>query len=527
MNDSLDSLVGNLVDKDFKHLLREFSGERLELVKEKGVYPYEYMDGFKKFDECELPNKDAFFSSLKCKGISDEDYLEVWNVFDIKNLGKYHDLYLKTDVLLLCDVFEKFTDVCLEYYDLDPCHYFSSPGLAWDAMLKMTGVKLKLIYDIDMHLFIEKGMCGGIYYIAKRYCKANNKYVKSYDENKNSTFIMYWDVNNLYGWVMTQYLPYDGFERMSEEEISEINFHLGTGDSNEGYILEVDLEYSSDLDDLHSDYPLAPEKLKVSDDMLSNYCLGIAKEYGIKVGEVNKLIPDLKKKENYIVHYRNLQLYRSLGMKVVKINKVLKFKQFDWLKKFVIFNTKKRMCAVNRFEKDFFKLMVNSVYGKTMENLRKRVSVKLVNNEKDYVKFVSRPTFVSQKFLDKNLVAIHKVKPVLLLNKPIYVGFCVLDLSKLLMYDWHYNYFVKKFDCSLCFTDTDSLVSEIRGVDGVYEKVHEDKDLFDFSDYSKESKFYDDSNKKAIGKMKDEMSGKVISEFVGLKSKMYSLVTVR
>ena len=191
-----------------------------------------------------------------------------------------------------------------------------------------------------------------------------------------------------------------------------------------------------------------------------------------------------------------------------------------------MFNTEKRMCAVNRFEKDFFKIMVNSVYGKTMENLRKRVNVKLVNNEKDYVKYVSRPTFVSQKTLDKNLVAIHKVKPVLLLNKPIYVGFCVLDLSKLLMYDWHYNYFVKRFDCSLCFTDTDSLVYEIRGVDDVYEKVYKDKDLFDFSDYSKESKFYDNSNKKVIGKMKDEMSGKVISEFVGLKLKMYSLVTV-
>ena len=213
-------------------------------------------------------------------------------------------------------------------------------------------------------------------------------------------------------------------------------------------------------------------------------------------------------------------------MKVVKFNKVLKFKQSDWLKKFVIFNTEKRMCVVNGYEKGFFKLIVNSVYGKTMGNLRKRVSVKLVNNEKDYVKYVSRPTFVSQKILDKNLVAIHKVKPVLLLNKSIYVGFYVLDLSKLLMYDWHYNYFIKEFGCRLLFTDTDSLLYEIRSADDVYEKVYENKDLFDFSDYSKESKFYDDSDKKVIGKMKDEMSGKVISEFVGLKSKMYSLVTV-
>ena len=220
-------------------------------------------------------------------------------------MGEYHDLYLKADVSLLCDVFEKFINVCLEYYDLDPCHYFSSLGLAWDAMLKMTRAELKLIDDIDMHLFIEKGMRRGISYIAKRYFKANNKYVKGYDENKENTFIMYWDVNNLHGWAMTQYLLYNDFEWMGEEKISEINFDLVSEDSNEGYILEVDLEYPDDLHDLHSDYPLAPEKLKVSDDMLSSYCLSIAKEYGIRVGEFNKLIPNLKNKKImlYIIEF--------------------------------------------------------------------------------------------------------------------------------------------------------------------------------------------------------------------------------
>ena len=173
--------------------------------------------------------------------------MRVRNAFDIKNLGEYYDLYLKTDVLLLCNVFQKFIDICLEYYDLDLCHYSSSPGLTWDAMLKMTGIKLKLIDDIDMHLFIEKGVRGDTSYIVRRYCKANNKFVKGYHKNKDSTFIMYWDVNNLHGWAMTHYLPYGDFEWMNEEEISEIDIDLIDKDSDKGYILEVKLEYPDNL----------------------------------------------------------------------------------------------------------------------------------------------------------------------------------------------------------------------------------------------------------------------------------------
>ena len=147
--------------------------------------------------------------------ISLKDYLtceKIWGKFDIKNVGDYHDHYLKKDVLLLADVFEKFIDTCLKFYGLDPCHYFSSPGLSWDAMLKMTGVKLEKISDIDKYLFIEKGLRGGISYIAKRYAKANNKYMNDYDPKKPSTFITYLDMNNLYGWAMSEYLPYGRFK---------------------------------------------------------------------------------------------------------------------------------------------------------------------------------------------------------------------------------------------------------------------------------------------------------------------------
>ena len=211
-------------------------------------------------------------------------------------------------------------------------------------------------------------------------------------------------------------------------------------------------------------------------------------------------------------------------MNLTKVHRILKFKQFDWLKKYIDFNTDKRKNAANSFGKNYFKLMNNSVFGKTMENLRKRTSVKLVNNSKDYVKCISKPNFVSQKIFSKNFVAIHEIKPVLIHNKPIYVGFSMLDLSKLLMYEFHYKYIKSKLDAKLLFTDTDSLVYEIKTEDA-YKDFYQDKDLFDFSDYPLDSKFFDPVNKKVIGKMKDEFKGRIINQFVGLKSKMYSFIS--
>ena len=188
----------------------------------------------------------------------------------------------------------------------------------------------------------------------------------------------------------------------------------------------------------------------------------IADEYDIKVGDVKKLIPNLRKKTKYVLHYRNLQLYLFLGMKLIKINNMLKFKQSNWIKKYTDFNTEKRMNAANDFEKDFFKLMINSVYGKAMENLRKRINVRLVNNEKDFLKYTSRPTYITHKIFGKDYAAIHEIKPVLMLNKPIYVGFTVLELSKWMMYDFHYNFIKNNFNAELLFTDTDSLTCEIK-----------------------------------------------------------------
>ena len=528
MSSSLDKLVSNLPVEALKYTSEKFQKEKFNLMTRKGIYPYDYMDSFDKFNKTELPTKEEFYSQLSDEHISDEDYThakKVWNTFKLQTMGEYHNLYLKSDILLLADVFENFRKTCLQYYKLDPCHYFTSPGLSWDAMLKMTNIKLELMTDINMFQFIEKGMRGGISYIANRFGSANNKYMKEYDEKAPSKYIMYLDANNLYGWAMSQYLPTGGFKWMSEKKINKINLAKYDESCNKGLILEVDLEYPKELHNLHNDYPLGAEKVKVNNTMLSEYCQKIQKKFNISTGLVHKLIPTLSNKEKYVLHYRNLQLYLDLGLKLKKVHRVLEFNQSAWLKQYIDFNTQKRSQAKNAFEKDIFKLMNNSVFGKTMENIRKRVDVRLVTDDKKLLKMASKPTFVCSKIFNENLVAVHKIKETITLNRPAYVGMCILDLSKTLMYDFHYNYIKQKYGekAKVLFTDTDSLTYEIESED-VYQDFWNDKDRFDNSDYPENSSYFDKTNKKVIGKFKDEAAGVPICEFVGLRSKMYSYI---
>ena len=365
-------------------------------------------------------------------------------------------------------------------------------------------------------------MRGGISYITNRYGQANNKYMKTYDEKAPSKYIMYLDANNLYGWAMSQFLPTGNFRWMTEKQIEKFDLAKYNDESKKGLILEVDLEYPEELHDLHNDYPLASEKLCVKKDMLSPYCETTREKY-ITIGQVKKLIPTLSNKQNYVLHYRNLQLYLDLGLKLKKVYRVLEFNQSPWLKQYIDFNTLKRTQAKHLFEKEFFKLMNNSVFGKTMENIRKRVDVRLVTSK--VLKLASKPTYVSSKIFNENLVAVHKMKETLTLNRPAYVGMCILDLSKTLMYDFHYNYIKQKYDskAKLLFTETDSLTYKIETED-VYQDFWSDITKFDNSDYPEDSVYSSKTNKKVIGKFKDEASGMPIVEFIGLRSKMYSYI---
>ena len=504
MQSSLDKLVNNLPKESFENSKKYNAGEKLELLLRKGVFPYDWLDDFDKLNETQLPPKEAFYSKLRGEDISEDDYKhakKVWETFNMKTMRDYLNLYLQSDVLLLADVFENFRDVCQTNYGLDPAWYYTAPGLAWDAMLKLTKIELEMIINIDMLIMFEKGVRGGISQISNRYAKANNPYMKEYDTKIATNYIQYLDANNLYGGAMSEPLPTHDLKWMAEKDIENWR--------NTPCILEVDLKYPRHLHDLHSDYPLAPER--------------------IKVNRVEKLIPNLNNKNNYVVHHETLKKYESLGLEVTNIHRGIKFKESAWLKPYIDLNTKLRAQAKNDFEKEFFKLMNNSVFGKTMENLRKRVDIRLVTNEKDAKKLISKANYNRRTIFSENLMAIHMNKTHIEYNKPIYLGMCILDISKAIMYDFHYNYIKPKYGekAKLLMTDTDSLVYDIETED-FYKDISLDvREKFDTSNYPKNhpSGIETGVNKKVIGKFKDETGGKIITEFVGLRAKLYSFKT--
>ncbi|CAB0040505.1 unnamed protein product [Trichogramma brassicae] len=363
MASSLDKLASYLKQQPTLRKIfgQDYDDAQIDLLTKKGVFPYEYISSLEKLQETALPPPERFYSSLTDSDISTKDYddaKQVWDSFKISNLGEYSDLYLKTDVLLLVEVFENFRKTCHEAYELDPAHYFTLPGYSWDAMLLYTQVELELLTDVDMLLFVEKGIRGGVSQCCSRFSEAHNRYMgEDYNPEKKDVYLMYYDVNNLYGWAMAQYLPYGGFEWDDAKDYLTL-----PEDSEYGYILEVDLEYPESLHDSHKDLPLCPE----------HACPPGSKQ--------RKLLTTLKAKHKYVIHYRSLQQAVQLGIRVTKVHRALKFKQGPWLKSYIDLNTEKRKNGKNDFEKQQYKLCNNAIFGKTMENVRKRIDVKLVSS---------------------------------------------------------------------------------------------------------------------------------------------------
>ena len=267
----------------------------------KGVYPYEYMDNWERFNETSLPRKESFYSNLNMEDIDDVDYRHGNNVINksrLNNLGDYHDLYVESDTILLADVFENFRDMSLKEYQLDPAHFLSLPGLAWQACLKKTNIELELLTDFKMLLMVEEGIRGGICHSIHRYAKANNKYMKNYNSNEESSYIQYLDANNLYGWAMSKKLPVNGFKWIDNNEINEDFIKNYDENNDKGYIFKVDVKYSKRLLELHSDLPFLPERMEI------NKC--------------KKLVCNLYSKKKYVAHINTLKQALNHGLKLKK-----------------------------------------------------------------------------------------------------------------------------------------------------------------------------------------------------------------
>ena len=484
----------------------DYSELQYDLLTRKGVYPYEYVNSWDQFNETQLPPIDAFYSNLNMSSISEEDYQhaeKVWEEFGIRDLGDYHDLYLRKDVALLANVYEPFRDTCLKHYKLDPAHFYTSPGLAWKACLKHTGIKLELLTDSDMLLMFERGIRGGITQVVRKYASANNKYMGDrFDPRSESSYLQYLDANNLYGWAMSQPLPTGGFKwvDVNPNKISELATR-----TDKGYLLEVDVSYPKELHNPHNDLPFMCERMEI-------------------IG-VEKLVPNLRDKKGYVIHIQALNQVLQHGLRLDGIHRAIEFDQSPWLKTYIDFDTQLRMAATNDFEKDFFKLMNNSVFGKTMENIRKHRNIGLVMTDEKYLCTVLKSNFKSGVLFGENLMGCEMGKIKVVMNKPVYLGQAILDLIKIVMYEFHYDYMVPKYGLEklkVCYMDTDSLVYDIK-TEHFYEDIADNVPArFDTSGYCSNRPLPVGLNKKVIGLMKDELGGKIMTDFVALRPKLYS-----
>lgn len=567
MNERLETLVKNLKsagpDK-FIHLKQGlqlyceankivWTDKILEMAMQKGEFPYEYFDHPQKFYETSLPPIDLFYTSLNDQSITEEEYSyakEVWNNTNCKIMKDYHNLYLVQDVFLLSDVFEAFRGVCYAENQLDPLWYVSIPGYAYDSCFKHRGyhmydhreipfhVELFNKEQADMYLFIEDTIRGGISMTPGRYAKANHKYLDAYDEKQPGKHIVYYDANNLYGYAMSQYLPYAEYEWVQGEEFNSVyQFAIsekGIADNDPiGYILEIDGYFPDEVHDYLSDFPPAPIKQSIDESMISQYSKNINEKFGTNHDdETDKLMCTLEPHKLYKVHYRLLHLYIKLGFKPTKCHRILQFRQTSWMKDFVDMHTQKRRLATNDFQKDFHKLVVNSTYGKSIQNNRKHRQVKSITWETYNEKMKWDPFLKDRQIITEDFVLAYYRMRQANLNSAISVGASILEHSKWLMYDFYYNTMKRIYGdkLRLIFTDTDSLCMEIQTHD-----IMDDMDkndllgLMDLADWPKDpsyygKNYYDGTNKKIIGKFKDEMSADrlYITEVIALRSKCYS-----
>ena len=532
MSSSLASLVNNLESLPFTEVLRRDSPNLTnDVIQRKGVFPYSYFDSLSKLQESSLPARDAFRNDLTGEACSEEDYRfaqRAWQEFGCQCFGDYLSMYLKLDVLLLACVFEKFRQKTLEQDGLDPVHFVSLPGLSFLSAFKMTGETIDLLNDLEMYSFFERGIRGGMTFVNKHRMQHEKVII---DNTECMQHLSYIDENNLYGNALRKPLPHSEFCWVEDLSIFTRDFILGLDEEGEwGYTFEVDLGYPEHIHEQTADFPLAPETGEITQDMFSHFMNDF--HHTLNGGKTfkpsHKLLLTQYDKHNYFVHYAVLKFYLSLGLTLNKVHRVIKYRQKAWLKEYIDFNSKERASSQNDFDKSFYKLKNNALFGKTMEDVRKRMNYKLVTDENKLDKLIRSPFFYDRDIITEDIAGVHMRKAKVILDKPIFVGQAVLDYSKLEMYNLYYNILpqcplIKKLQ--LVGGDTDSffltIATDIKhSLSDVFNSL---TDFIDTSNYPPSHPLYSKENKAKLGCFKDETCGQTLEEMILLRPKMYSM----
>lgn len=559
--------------RDNKRYFKTMEGyfkENTDLLLQKNLLPYKYFDSYEKINN---PIKELMDEKIYEK---EDNYTEekleilknVVKTFNVKTAIEYYNIYLKCDVLQLTDIILTDREVFYKEYGLDLCYYVGAPSYSWDAFLLSKKnndededniISIEKIKDTNMYTFFRHGMRGGQSYICTRYAKANNIYCDDYDIKKEYTYIDYFDMTNLYGGAMKLPLPYKDFEIINNDDIKRYNDNIDNLwldypsynlinprddiDVNKDYNgcwLCVDMKYEDNMQDYFYDYPLAPEHFKINEDIISDFTKHLINRMNKSHIKQELLTQTLYEKKYYYIYYKTLYLYQSLGMKITKIHYGYKFKERALMRNFIMKNTKLRNEAKkiqNEVLIALYKLMNNSVYGKTMENEQKYSDTVILNDIEKLPKYVSLPTFKNGVPINEDSFLVERLGTKTEINKPIYLGATICELAKLLMYNFYYRNLVPEFgreNVKLLFTDTDSLCVLLTSKNEEDRKQHYknliNKKALDCSTYKKEEnkEFVElskiNGNINEIGTMKCEEGDKILKEFVGLRSKMYSIL---
>ncbi|XP_045187034.2 uncharacterized protein LOC123544936 [Mercenaria mercenaria] len=533
----LDDLVDSVRAKSgfdaFHFVKRNIPAEYLDISIGKQYMFTDYLDSSFRLSETSLPPLSAFSDRIKDTHLTDEEYRHVerlWTSFQMSDINCYITQYLKTRCLLFADVVEDFRQVLMHDFSLDPMHYYSLPGYSFDCCLYRSEVTLELMTDEDMHNTVLQALRGGVTVVGSpRICSANSPGLPDFDPDSPVSRILFLDFNSLYPSCMIDYpLPIYGFRYLTEFDIDRLNIMDIPKDSDKGYIFVVDLEYPEELHDRDDGYPMCPENAVITKDMLSPYTHQLAEKCGIKLKDDRKLCQTFHDKTRYATHYLTLQHYLSHGMVLKRIHRVIEFTQSRWLEEFMTYTCTKRKEATNEFDAILYKGIANQCFGKTIENQKKRINVRICTNAKQLERLVRKPTFAAARVFSPDLAAVQLFNRKVLLNKPISVGFTILEVSKLRMFQFYHDFLLQAFPegtVTVLYSDTDSWLINVQGNHDMDSILRANRNRFDFSSLPDDHPLKDDMNRKTPGKLKFELGNSICTESIVLSSKCYSLLT--